>query len=178
MATNMPPAIEIRSLSKRFLSTLALDGVDLVINAGEIHALVGENGAGKSTLIKILAGIHNPDNGEIFVGGRRVKPHAEPVPIAFVHQDLGLVDELSIGENVALVAGFPRSGGLISWPKVWQQAERIYAGMAIDPPNPSYGVPGLRIVVTGLPPTPSGLPSNTRTPSFPEESRVGTARSQ
>lgn len=143
MATNTPPAIEIRSLSKRFLSTPALDGVDLVINAGEIHALVGENGAGKSTLIKILAGIHHPDSGEIFVGGRRVKPYAEPVPIAFVHQDLGLVDELSIGENVALVAGFPRSGGLISWPKVWRQAERIYASMAIDPPNPRAPVGSL-----------------------------------
>ncbi|HEX4764803.1 MAG TPA: sugar ABC transporter ATP-binding protein, partial [Lichenihabitans sp.] len=143
MATDAPPAIEIRGLTKHFLSTLALDGVDLTIDEGEIHALVGENGAGKSTLIKVLAGIHQPDGGEIFVTGRRVHPHAESVPISFVHQDLGLVDELSIGENVALVAGFPRSGGLISWPKVWQQAERIYQGMAIDPPDPRAPVGSL-----------------------------------
>ena len=143
MATDAPPAIEIRGLTKRFLSTLALDGVDLTIMPGEIHALVGENGAGKSTLIKILAGLYQPDSGEILVSGRQVHPHSESVPIAFVHQDLGLVDELSIGENVALVAGFPRSGGLISWNKVWRQAEQIYGAMAVDPPNPRAPVGSL-----------------------------------
>ena len=136
MVRDAPPAIEIRGLTKRFLSTLALGGVDLTIMPAEIHALVGENGAGKSTLIKILAGLYQPDAGEIFVSGRQVHPHSEFVPISFVHQDLGLVDELSIGENVALVAGFPRSGGLISWSKVWRQVEQIYAGMAVEPPDP------------------------------------------
>ena len=129
MATDALPAIEIRGLTKRFLSTLALDGVDLTIMPREIHALVGENGAGKSTLIKILAGLYQPDTGEIFMSGRQVHPHSESVPISFVHQDLGLVDELSIGENVGLVAGFPRSGGLIAWTKVWRQTEQIYGGM-------------------------------------------------
>ena len=143
MVTEALPAIEIRGLTKRFLSTLALDGVDLTINLGEIHALVGENGAGKSTLIKTLAGLYQPDSGEILVSGRRVHPHSEPVPIAFVHQDLGLVDELSIGENVALVAGFPTSGGLISWSKVWRQAEQIYGAMQINPPNPRAPVGSL-----------------------------------
>ncbi|MBN8995103.1 MAG: sugar ABC transporter ATP-binding protein [Rhizobiales bacterium] len=144
MAIDAPqPAIEIRALTKRFLGTLALDGVDLAIGEGEIHALVGENGAGKSTLIKILAGIFPADQGEIVVGGRRVNPYAETVPIAFVHQDLGLVEELSIGENVALVAGFPRRGGLISWKEVWKQAERIYAQMSIAPPDPRAPVGSL-----------------------------------
>ena len=136
MVRDALPAIEIRGLTKRFLSTLALGGVDLTIMPAEIHALVGENGAGKSTLIKILAGLYQPDAGKIFVSGRQVHPHSEFVPISFVHQDLGLVDELSIGENVALVAGFPRSGGLISWSKVWRQVEQIYAGMAVEPPDP------------------------------------------
>ena len=77
------------------------------------------------------------------MSGRQVHPHMEFVPISFVHQDLGLVDELSIGENVALVAGFPRSGGLISWNKVWRQAEQIYGGMALDPPNPRAPVGSL-----------------------------------
>ena len=63
MATDALPAIEIRGLTKRFLSTLALDGVDLTVMPGEIHALVGENGAGKSTLIKILAGLYQPELG-------------------------------------------------------------------------------------------------------------------
>src|ERR1700733_4003230 len=143
MATDARPAIEIRSLTKRFLSTLALDGVDMRIIPSEIHALVGDNGAGKSTLIKILAGLYQPDAGEIFMSGRQVHPNSESVPIAFVHQDLGLVDELSVGENVALVAGFPRSGGFISWNKVWRQAELIYGAMALDPPDPRAPVGSL-----------------------------------
>ncbi len=136
MSSEPPPAIAVRGLTKRFLNTLALDAVDLTIAHGEIHALVGENGAGKSTLIKLLAGLHAPDAGEIRIHGRLAHPHAEPVPIAFIHQDLGLVDELSIGENVALVAGFPRRFGLIDWRRVWTQAEPIYATMGIEPPDP------------------------------------------
>ena len=78
MATDALPAIEIRGLTKRFLSTLALDGVDLTIIPGEIHALVGENGAGKSTLIKILAGLYQPDLGEILANGT---PRPSPLGI-------------------------------------------------------------------------------------------------
>ena len=136
MAVDPPPAISIRGLTKRFLSTLALDHVDLTIGRGEIHALVGENGAGKSTLIKTLAGIYQPDEGEISINGKVVQPFAEAVPVSFVHQDLGLVDDLSIGENVALVAGFPRTYGFISWKRVWAQAHDIYVAMGVDPPDP------------------------------------------
>lgn len=138
-----PPVVQVQGLTKRFLGTLALDRVDLTIARGEILALVGENGAGKSTLIKTLAGIHQPDAGEILIDGKRVHPHSEAVPISFVHQDLGLVDELSIGENVALVAGFPRKNGLISWPEVWRQASAIYAGMDLEPPDPRAPVGSL-----------------------------------
>jgi ribose transport system ATP-binding protein len=130
------PLLETRALTKRFYGTLALDHVDLAIAPGEIHALVGENGAGKSTLIKILAGVYQADGGAVLVGGRPVDPQSERLPLSFVHQDLGLVDELSIGENVALVAGFPRRGGLIDWSRVWRQAREIYQAMdvgAVDP---------------------------------------------
>jgi ribose transport system ATP-binding protein len=136
VAVDPPPAISISGLTKRFLSTLALDHVDLTIGRGEIHALVGENGAGKSTLIKTLAGLYQPDEGEIRIDGKLVQPWAEAVPVAFVHQDLGLVDDLSIGENVALVAGFPRSYGFISWKRVWTQARDIYVAMGVDAPDP------------------------------------------
>ena len=143
MAVDPPPAIAIRGLTKRFLSTLALDHVDLTIGRGEIHALVGENGAGKSTLIKTLAGLYQPDEGEIRVDGKLVQPWAEAVPISFVHQDLGLVDDLSIGENVALVAGFPRTFGFISWKRVWTHAKDIYLAMGIDAPDPRAPVGSL-----------------------------------
>jgi len=143
VAADPPPAISIRGLTKRFLSTLALDHVDLSIERGEIHALVGENGAGKSTLIKILAGLYQPDQGEIRIDGKLVQPWVEAVPISFVHQDLGLVDDLSIGENVALVTGFPRTCGFISWKRVWTQARDIYLAMGVDVPDPRAPVGSL-----------------------------------
>ncbi len=63
------PTLEMRGISKRFGNTQALDGVDLALYPGEIHALLGENGAGKSTLIKIMTGVHRPDAGEILLDG-------------------------------------------------------------------------------------------------------------
>jgi ribose transport system ATP-binding protein len=136
MASIAPPAVAIAGLSKSFLSTRALDRVDLTIRRGEIHALVGENGAGKSTLIKVLAGLVLPDAGEIRIHGKVVEPHPDTVPIAFVHQDIGLVDDLSIGENVALITGYPRSWGMIKWKKVWAQTQQTYAAMGVEPPDP------------------------------------------
>ena len=143
MAVEQPSVLGIRGLTKRFLGTLALDRVDLSVAPGEIHALIGENGAGKSTLIKILAGIHMPDGGEIRFKGEIVHPHLHHLPITFVHQDLGLVDDLSVGENVALVAGFPRRFGLIDWGRVWSAAREIYHAMGVAPPNPRIQVGAL-----------------------------------
>ena len=109
------PLLEIEDLSKRFTGTLALDRVSFDLGAGEIHALLGQNGAGKSTLIKILAGVYSPTSGAIKWRGRIVTPAADHLPIAFIHQDLGLVESMSVAENVALSAGYPRPRGLISW---------------------------------------------------------------
>jgi ribose transport system ATP-binding protein len=138
-----PPAVAITGLSKSFLSTRALDRVDLTIGRGEIHALVGENGAGKSTLIKVLAGLVQPDAGEVRIHGKVVVPHPDTVPIAFVHQDIGLVDDLSIGENVALVAGYPRRWGMIAWDDVWAQTQKTYGMMGVEPPDPRAPVGSL-----------------------------------
>ena len=107
--------LEVKRLTKRFAGNIALDEVDFEVNAGEVHALLGENGAGKSTLIKILAGVHRPDDGEIRMKGRVVDPLVDKLPMTFIHQDLGLVDSMSVAENVAVVAGYPRWRGLISW---------------------------------------------------------------
>ena len=114
----------MHQLSKRFGGTLALDRVDFSVMRGEIHALVGENGAGKSTLIKILAGVHTADAGEISIGGTPLASYARP-PIAFIHQDLGLVGSMTVAENIAIVAGYPRPGRLISWRETRERAARI-----------------------------------------------------
>jgi ribose transport system ATP-binding protein len=109
------PVLEVVGICKEFGDTRALDDVDIAFHAGEVHALLGENGAGKSTLIKILAGVYRADAGDVLWHGSRVHPERERYPIAFIHQDLGLVDEMTVAENIAIVAGYPRRGGMIDW---------------------------------------------------------------
>jgi len=96
--------LQVTGLSKRFGAVQALDGVDLTIRAGEVHALVGENGAGKSTLVSLLAGVRQPDAGRILLSGREVRfrtaHEAAAVGIAAVFQELSLVGSLSIAENI------------------------------------------------------------------------------
>jgi ribose transport system ATP-binding protein len=123
------PLLEVRGLSKRFPGTRALDGVDIGFRAGEVHALLGENGAGKSTLIKVLAGVYRADAGEVLWRGRPAQPDAERLPIAFIHQDLGLVDGMTVAENIALIAGYPRRTGLIHWRRAHDVANEILARM-------------------------------------------------
>lgn len=133
-----PPLLEVADLSKRFTGTLALDRVFFDLRAGEIHALLGQNGAGKSTLIKILAGVYAPTSGVIKWRGRTVASTSEHLPIAFLHQDLGLVESMSVAENVALSRGYPRRFGLISWHAARAAAANALALMdsRIDPRLP------------------------------------------
>ena len=98
--------LQMRGIVKQFPGARALDGVDLEIRAGEVHCLLGQNGAGKSTLIKVLAGAHQPDEGEILVDGRPVTI-SHPVAglklgIATMYQELDVVDGLSVAENIYL----------------------------------------------------------------------------
>ncbi|MGW3076542.1 MULTISPECIES: sugar ABC transporter ATP-binding protein [unclassified Kitasatospora] len=109
------PLVRIRGLGKRFGGTSALAGIDLDIHRGSVLALLGPNGAGKSTLIKTLAGIHHADQGEVTVAGHPLGTEAAARSMAFIHQDLGLVEWMTVAENIALVAGYPRRHGLVSW---------------------------------------------------------------
>src|SRR3984957_2709062 len=100
------PIIFALGISKRFGNTLALKSVDLILHPGEVHALLGENGAGKSTLINILAGELQPDAGEIFVRGERVRlkdpHHARSLGISVVYQELSLCPNLTAAQNISL----------------------------------------------------------------------------
>lgn len=123
-----PCLLDFVGVEKHFGGTYALKSVSLDLKAGEILALLGENGAGKSTLIKTLAGIHKPDGGEIRFRGepythRPSRPN-ERQPVAFIHQDLGLIEWMTVAENVGLAQGFPGRAGLIDW----REAERRAAG--------------------------------------------------
>jgi ribose transport system ATP-binding protein len=127
VSDDVEPLLRVAGLSKQFPGTLALDRVDMEVRAGEIHALVGENGAGKSTLIKILAGVYPPDEGHVSLRGHAYDPGSGG--LAFIHQDLGLFAGYSVAENIALVAGYARPHGLISWPEVRKRASRILESM-------------------------------------------------
>ncbi|MGW0885921.1 sugar ABC transporter ATP-binding protein [Streptomyces sp. NPDC002671] len=136
--TSAEPLVRIRGLAKRFGGTRALDGVDLDVHAGSVLALLGPNGAGKSTLIKVLAGVHRADAGQVTVDGHPLGSHAASRAMSFIHQDLGLVEWMTVAENIALSAGYPRRAGLISWRRTRERctdALRIVAGH-LDPAVP------------------------------------------
>ena len=135
--TMSAPRLEIRNVSKVFAGTVALSRVSLELQAGEIHALLGENGAGKSTLIKILAGVYQADAGEVFVDGNLLPSGHRPeqaraAGLAFIHQDYGLVNNMTVAENIALVDGFPRRGGLIDWRATRAATRRILEPLEVE----------------------------------------------
>lgn len=125
-------ALHARSISKTFGSNTVLDGIELSVGRGTIHALLGGNGSGKSTLIKCLAGVYHADRGEVVVGGASV-PAAEITPrrareigLRFVHQDLALFDDLTVAENIALYTGFPLAkGNRIRWGPLHRQVRDL-----------------------------------------------------
>src|SRR6266478_8962877 len=124
------PLLEMKSITKTFPGVKALDGVSFDLNAGEIHALVGENGAGKSTLMKILAGVYpySEYGGQILIEGveRRFANirEAEQAGIAVIYQELSLVKELSVAENVFL-GREPRRFGVINWEQLYGRAQKL-----------------------------------------------------
>jgi len=133
------PLLLFDHVSKRFGGTFAVDDVTLHLETGEILALLGENGAGKSTMIKMLAGIHPVDSGDIQLNGasyRHRPPVAgEPQDVAFIHQDLGLIEWMTVAENIGLGRGLARQYGLLSWRAIDEAAAEALAlvGLNIDP---------------------------------------------
>lgn len=116
------PALAMSGVSKRFGGTRALVDAALEVRTGTVHALLGGNGSGKSTIIKVLAAVHTADAGSLAIGGQAhdlrswSSEAAHAAGLRFVHQDLGLFDELSIAENFALDTGYPRrAAGRIDW---------------------------------------------------------------
>lgn len=110
------PILTLSHIVKRFGGNIAVNDVSLQVMPGEVLALLGENGAGKSTLIKVLAGVYPRDGGDIHFQGNSIASAAaiksdSRQPIAFIHQDLGLIEWMTVAENMALVMGFPRRFG-------------------------------------------------------------------
>ncbi len=116
--------LSVEGVDKSFFATRANDDVSFTVERGEIVSLLGENGAGKSTIIKILAGVYSADAGRILLGGEDVERPGVRSRISFVHQNLGLVDWMTVAENIAQVLGYPRRFGLIHAAGVEEQARR------------------------------------------------------
>ncbi len=108
MSGDAAPCLRVRGLKKSFGATVALSNVQLTLQSGEVHALLGENGAGKSTLLKILAGTQSADEGTLELLGKPYTPkspqHAQALGVAFVSQEPALCPDLSVAENVLLNA--------------------------------------------------------------------------
>ncbi len=127
--------LSLTGIAKRFPGVLALDGVDLDVRAGEVHALMGENGAGKSTLIKVATGVYPIDAGEIRLDGTLVKPRspadAVRLGISTVYQEVNLVPNLSVAENICL-AREPRGLLGIRWQELRRRATLAIQRMGIE----------------------------------------------
>jgi len=127
--------VEFRGVSKQLGGTRAADNIDLVLKGGEIHVLLGANGAGKTTLIKLLANVYAPDAGHITVEGQSSTAASVQTKITFIHQELPLYGWMTVGENVALTAGYAKRGPLISWRAVHTEADTILRSLGSTIPS-------------------------------------------
>ena len=147
------PIVVMKGITIEFPGVKALDGVDLRLYPGEVHALMGENGAGKSTMIKALTGVYRINAGSIEVEG---KPQtftgtgdAQNAGIATVYQEVNLCTNLSIGENVML--GHEVRGTLgINWKKTYEESKKFLAQMGLDHLDPRAPLSSISIAMQQL----------------------------
>ena len=127
--------LTLKNITKEFPGVKALDVVTINIERGTIHGLVGENGAGKSTLIKILAGIYQPNKGEIILDGKPCRFNspiaARRAGISVVHQEIKLAEPLSVAENMFL-GNVQLKNGLVDWKGMRRRAREIVEDLGMD----------------------------------------------
>lgn len=129
MTDTPEPSLRLQGIVKTFPGVRALDGVDFEVMPGEVHALLGENGAGKSTLMKVLAGMHQPDEGQIIIAGKPVRMtspiDAKAQGVVLIHQELSLVPEMSAAENIYLGELPLKSFGRVDWATLFERSNAI-----------------------------------------------------
>lgn len=127
--------VELRRCHKYFPGIKALEGVDMTIRSGEVHALIGENGAGKSTLVKVLTGVHPPTSGEILVDGAPTTftspQESAAVGIVAIHQEASMFPELTVTENIFLGHPLRNRLGLLDWRGMTARAREILQRLEI-----------------------------------------------
>jgi len=141
-----PPVVEMRRVTKAFGAVRALEDGSVRLVAGEAHALLGENGAGKSTLVKILAGVHPPDDGEVLVDGVPVRfagpAAAQAAGVSIIYQEPTLFPDLTVAENIFIGRQPLRRGRRIDEAAMNARAVELFTrlGVAIDPRRPARGL--------------------------------------
>jgi ABC-type sugar transport system ATPase subunit len=133
--------LRVENIRKSFSGVPVLRDVSFDVRQGEVHALAGANGAGKSTLVNIISGVLTPDTGTVWWDNAPVElktpADGRALGISFVHQELALVPQLSVGENIFL-GRHPRKRGWVAWDEIHARARQLLSGMghAIDPTRP------------------------------------------
>lgn len=145
----MEYVLDMRNICKSFPGVVALNKAELKVKKGEVHALMGENGAGKSTLIKVLGGIYHAEEGEIYIEGKKEQIdsviQAEQLGISIIHQEISLVNSMTIAENIYLGREPEGKAGLYSGRKTVKQAEEILKEMNLESLDPNRMVGTLSI---------------------------------
>lgn len=131
----MTPLLELKRIKKSFPGVKALDGIDLAIQRGEVHALLGENGAGKSTLVKIMCGIYQPDEGDIFIDGeqRRFNNYRQAIEagVGIIFQEFSLIPYMSAIDNIFLNREIRNRWGLLDRRAMRRKAEAIFKRLTV-----------------------------------------------
>ncbi len=121
--------LELKNITKVFPGVKALDGVHFNLKEGEIHALMGENGAGKSTFIKVITGVNHPEEGEIYLDGKKVVFHkaleAQRKGIAAIYQHVTAFPDLTVTENIFMGQEIKNALGFYNWKEMKSQAQKI-----------------------------------------------------
>lgn len=129
------PVLQLKNIHKRFPGVYALRNVSIDIYPGEVHALMGENGAGKSTLIKVISGVYQPDEGEIYSNGEPIvmETPAQAIKenIRVIYQELNLAPNLSIAENIFL-GNLPVKGKRVDYDRLYEDSKKVMEELQLD----------------------------------------------
>ncbi|MEQ6391017.1 sugar ABC transporter ATP-binding protein [Bacillaceae bacterium S4-13-58] len=137
----MTQLLAMKEITKSFGGVQVLNGIDLSVSKGEIVALLGENGAGKSTLMKILAGVHSPTSGKIYLNDEEVSihnpKHSQELKISIIHQEFNLITDLSVAENIFLGREKLKTRGIVNWKKMNEETKKVLEKVGLTSISPT-----------------------------------------
>src|SRR5699024_5437492 len=132
----MTSILKMENIVKSFSGITVLKGINLDVDRGEIVALLGKNGAGKSTLMKIIAGVHKPTSGDVYLDGGKVNilnpKHSQDLKISIIHQEFNLIPDLTIAENIFLGREKEKVKGFIDWKSMYKETSKVLKKVGIE----------------------------------------------